>query len=114
MSDLDFFDETMELVSGKEWNYSVLPLPSIGQMRADEIESPLQADEFIAKGLKSPHGVKTTWLLADVLRDYRSVTDVASIGDALGRNQIGDLPGTLRLLARSVIASRTLGASLIS
>ena len=90
------FDEAAEKYGGKEWTYSVNPLPQCGNKREEDMEDAITAQQFLQAACRSPYGVRTAALVVDVVRDVPEFGALSKIGILISDGQINKLPPLLR------------------
>ena len=97
MADQDLFDLAIDEVGGKEWRFSILPMPMSGKKKAEDIENPIHIDDFVRGCTRSHIGVKTAWAVIEVKRNLPEMTCFQDIDEAIREGNLSQLPPCLRL-----------------
>lgn len=97
----DLFDNAMESVGGKDWSWSLLPLPAVGLRKAgdglDDIEDPVAMGDYVASAMRLANGVKSAYMVAQYVASFPEEGQCVTIGRAVENGKDEDLPACLRL-----------------
>ena len=116
----NIFDQMMEHVAGNEWSWSVLPSPSVGKRKAEDIADefdgdPLAMKDFVSAALRCTHGVQTAWLAAEHITDAPEFGNLPALAQHMQEGRHQDLPPCLRCPdGQSLPAGAKMGAVFVN
>ena len=92
----DLFNEAYRQYSGKDFNFSLEPLPTCGLIKEGDIEEAITFKDFVRYACREPQGVKSCSLIFDYHLSIPEFGSLHQVGRNIEAGSFANLPPPLR------------------